>query len=110
MADQLTEEQIAEFKEAFALFDKDGDGASTIIYDVCHNTLMHTPCTAQRAIFVLSWAGRECRGPRDCVTSVCLCILNVMLLPSKLAWSHRVTSNGACGARTPPSLAMYGLM
>ena len=27
MADQLTEEQIAEFKEAFSLFDKDGDGA-----------------------------------------------------------------------------------
>lgn len=26
--EQLTEEQIAEFKEAFALFDKDGDGAS----------------------------------------------------------------------------------
>ena len=26
-AAQLTEEQIAEFKEAFALFDKDGDGA-----------------------------------------------------------------------------------
>jgi len=25
MADQLTEEQIAEFKEAFSLFDKDGD-------------------------------------------------------------------------------------
>ncbi len=24
MADQLTEEQIAEFKEAFSLFDKDG--------------------------------------------------------------------------------------
>ena len=30
MADQLTEEQIAEFKEAFSLFDKDGDGESTI--------------------------------------------------------------------------------
>ena len=29
MADQLTEEQIAEFKEAFALFDKDGDGSIT---------------------------------------------------------------------------------
>lgn len=27
-ADQLTEEQIAEFKEAFSLFDKDGDGTS----------------------------------------------------------------------------------
>ena len=26
---QLTEEQIAEFKEAFTLFDKDGDGAIT---------------------------------------------------------------------------------
>jgi Ca2+-binding EF-hand superfamily protein len=29
MADQLTHEQIAEFKEAFALFDKDGDGTIT---------------------------------------------------------------------------------
>ena len=26
MADHLTEEQTAEFREAFALFDKDGDG------------------------------------------------------------------------------------
>jgi hypothetical protein len=26
MADQLSEEQIGEFKEAFSLFDKDGDG------------------------------------------------------------------------------------
>jgi Ca2+-binding EF-hand superfamily protein len=26
MAEQLTEDQIAEFKEAFSLFDKDGDG------------------------------------------------------------------------------------
>ncbi|KYO38833.1 calmodulin-alpha [Alligator mississippiensis] len=29
MGDQLTEEQIAEFKEAFSLFDKDGDGSIT---------------------------------------------------------------------------------
>src|SRR5439155_10851270 len=29
MADQLTEEQIAEFKEAFSLFDKDNDGTIT---------------------------------------------------------------------------------
>jgi calmodulin len=29
MAEQLTEEQIAEFKEAFSLFDKDGDGECT---------------------------------------------------------------------------------
>ena len=29
MAESLTEEQIAEFKEAFSLFDKDGDGKIT---------------------------------------------------------------------------------
>eukprot|EP00004_Rigifila_ramosa_P025521 TRINITY_DN7653_c0_g1_i1.p1 TRINITY_DN7653_c0_g1~~TRINITY_DN7653_c0_g1_i1.p1 ORF type:complete len:176 (+),score=59.80 TRINITY_DN7653_c0_g1_i1:78-530(+) len=29
MADQLSEEQIAEFKEAFSLFDNDGDGTIT---------------------------------------------------------------------------------
>ncbi|XP_063282938.1 calmodulin-A-like [Pelobates fuscus] len=29
MVDQLSEEQIAEFKEAFSLFDKDGDGTVT---------------------------------------------------------------------------------
>ena len=29
MVDQLTEEQITEFKEAFSLFDKDGDGTIT---------------------------------------------------------------------------------
>lgn len=28
-ADELTEEQVAEFKEAFLLFDKDGDGTIT---------------------------------------------------------------------------------
>jgi len=28
MAEQLTDDQISEFKEAFSLFDKDGDGAS----------------------------------------------------------------------------------
>ncbi|XP_075659638.1 calmodulin-like isoform X2 [Castanea sativa] len=30
MGDVLTEEQIAEFQEAFCLFDKDGDGCITI--------------------------------------------------------------------------------
>ena len=29
MAEELTKEQIAEFKEAFSLFDKDGDGTIT---------------------------------------------------------------------------------
>jgi hypothetical protein len=35
MADQLTEEQIAEFKEAFSLFDKDGDGEFLVDW-TCH--------------------------------------------------------------------------
>jgi calmodulin len=30
MADKLTADQVAEFKEAFALFDKDGDGTIDI--------------------------------------------------------------------------------
>jgi len=30
-AAQLTDEQVAEFKEAFALFDKDGDGEACIL-------------------------------------------------------------------------------
>ena len=30
MSDQLTKEQIAEFKTVFSLFDKDGDGAAEI--------------------------------------------------------------------------------
>ncbi|KAK1571049.1 hypothetical protein Q3G72_011165 [Acer saccharum] len=29
MADQLTDDQISEFKETFSLFDKDGDGCIT---------------------------------------------------------------------------------
>lgn len=32
MADQLTDDQIAEFKEAFSLFDKDGDGLFSQIF------------------------------------------------------------------------------
>ena len=39
MAESLTEEQIAEFKEAFSLFDKDGDG--TITTKVCCKYLSH---------------------------------------------------------------------
>lgn len=35
MADQLTDEQISEFKEAFSLFDKDGDGKYIISYFIC---------------------------------------------------------------------------
>lgn len=32
MADQLTDEQISEFKEAFSLFDKDGDGTQLFFF------------------------------------------------------------------------------
>lgn len=32
MAEKLTEEQIAEFKEAFSLFDKDGDGIFLLVF------------------------------------------------------------------------------
>lgn len=34
MAEQLTEEQIGEFKEAFSLFDKDGDGMLSLPFSI----------------------------------------------------------------------------
>ena len=42
MADQLNEEQIAEFKEAFALFDKNGDGSITtkVLYLPSRNSVL----------------------------------------------------------------------
>ncbi|CAL9088140.1 calmodulin-2/4 isoform X2 [Musa acuminata AAA Group] len=39
MAEQLTDDQIAEFKEAFSLFDKDGDGLILSIPFCCHPLL-----------------------------------------------------------------------
>ncbi|CAL9041945.1 unnamed protein product [Musa banksii] len=39
MAEQLTDDQIAEFKEAFSLFDKDGDGLILSIPLCCHPLL-----------------------------------------------------------------------
>ncbi|KAB5511114.1 hypothetical protein DKX38_030200 [Salix brachista] len=44
MTEQLTEEQIAEFKEAFSLFDKDGDGSSVIsCLRSCDGFMYRTP-------------------------------------------------------------------
>ena len=43
MAHQLTEEQIAEFKEAFSLFDKDGDGKWLDL----DGRQMHRRCTSE---------------------------------------------------------------
>ena len=48
MADQLTEEQTAEFREAFALFDKDGDGTiSTKELGTVMNSLGQKPTAAE---------------------------------------------------------------
>jgi len=65
MVEQLTEEQIAEFKEAFSLFDKDGDGeffAFQFFFvtsfwiqcylDLDHFIKMHKVGRAQRALWV----------------------------------------------------------
>lgn len=41
-AESLTEEQIAEFKEAFSLFDKDGDGKSLDIFRWLHMKITHS--------------------------------------------------------------------
>ncbi|ONK79952.1 uncharacterized protein A4U43_C01F12170 [Asparagus officinalis] len=39
MADQLTEDQISEFKEAFSLFDKDGDAKEEAAHQ--HQFILH---------------------------------------------------------------------
>lgn len=49
-AAQLTDEQVAEFKEAFALFDKDGDGGSLLIsQDDMFPPAVPSTCLAARA-------------------------------------------------------------
>ena len=48
MADHLTDEQTAEFREAFALFDKDGDGTiSTKELGTVMNSLGQKPTPAE---------------------------------------------------------------
>lgn len=48
--EQLTEEQIAEFKEAFNLFDKDGDGnITTKELGTCMRSLGQNPTEAEIA-------------------------------------------------------------
>jgi len=50
MADQLTDEQTAEFREAFALFDKDGDGTiSTKELGTVMKSLGQKPTAAELA-------------------------------------------------------------
>lgn len=54
MADQLTEEQIAEFKEAFSLFDKDGDGKKNSIFGLVRSDRGH--------VVIGHETGQCCRG------------------------------------------------
>jgi hypothetical protein len=60
MADQLTEEQIAEFKEAFSLFDKDGDGEC---FDGCVDCDRH--CSNEKVTVVITYCeyGRVMPSP-----------------------------------------------
>ena len=38
-AEDLTDDQISEFKEAFELFDKDGDGTITTKVNICNHSV-----------------------------------------------------------------------
>lgn len=50
-AANLTEEQVAEFKEAFALFDKDGDGVAPAV-------LVNVMMLAQKGFVHSTWTDR----------------------------------------------------
>ena len=54
-AAQLTDEQVAEFKEAFALFDKDGDGEWQAHHCVhkCARTLLNDVSAASKGFCVI---------------------------------------------------------
>ncbi|KAL5222628.1 hypothetical protein ABZP36_027341 [Zizania latifolia] len=57
MADQLTDDQIAEFKEAFSLFDKDGDADPQDDGHGLDLPLLPAP----RAVFMVDLPGDEQR-------------------------------------------------
>ncbi|RRT43024.1 hypothetical protein B296_00048170 [Ensete ventricosum] len=67
MAEQLTDEQISEFKEAFSLFDKDGDGQIPPIrsvpsfllvfsFDLMHFAAGSCGCSARRREVGYFWS------------------------------------------------------
>lgn len=75
MAEQLTDDQIAEFKEAFSLFDKDGDGILSL-----------SPCFVLidlASIFVIiCWVGdldvdSVCRVPGVRISSIVIPLLRL---------------------------------
>ena len=73
-AAQLSDEQVAEFKEAFALFDKDGDGEAGFATEVFQ--YVFGDCSA--------CAGSSGRQNRDLSSSVnfthcCICTSSIQL-------------------------------
>ena len=70
MADQLTEEQIAEFKEAFSLFDKDGDGTiTTKELGTVMRSLGQNQTEAELMAFIAK-VGVFARMHTDCTTAI----------------------------------------
>ncbi|CAJ1947730.1 unnamed protein product [Sphenostylis stenocarpa] len=62
MADQLTDDQISEFKEAFSLFDKDGDGSRSLMLSVFD-------CILKIAVFVDRSLIRKLQDSDCCITT-----------------------------------------
>ncbi|CAL9176457.1 unnamed protein product, partial [Musa hybrid cultivar] len=86
MAEQLTDDQIAEFKEAFSLFDKDGDGQTLSIpfcspfffsfflfvrpvQNVVLSWFFYSPFGVRSFIYFLNWIFVLCGIPTGCITT-----------------------------------------
>nr|CAB3464869.1 unnamed protein product [Digitaria exilis] len=89
MADQLTDEQIAEFKEAFSLFDKDGDGKPLPSSLWLSGPLASAPPDPGRIIGVL----KEPSGVRLQIRFGDLCGNSVEVWPAFWAWGLRALFN-----------------
>ena len=77
-AAELTDEQVAEFKEAFALFDKDGDGNGTQQLLLCAERAQILEVLSSRLVSACSKA--DCFGQRSAQISLAVLALSASLL------------------------------
>lgn len=94
MTEQLTEEQIAEFKEAFCLFDKDGDGMTFSISHSYHPCLSKWIACCFDIVFVFVFSFSDyCYSFTFFVDFVMHNEIEIRFINLYLFWHIRIMSN-----------------